>query len=72
MKILKLMKKKSIRLARAFVAAEDGVALTLEGYSFSVIASYPEYGIYVVSVTYPNSSTDMLTVNIATEEVGRG
>lgn len=64
--------EKSIRLARAFVAAEDGVALTLEEYSFSVIASYPEHGIYVVSVTYPNSSTDMLTVNIATEEVGRG
>ena len=64
--------EKAIRLARAYVAEEDGVSLILEGYTFSIGASYPDYGIYVVNVTYPNSSTDMLTVNIATDEVGRG
>lgn len=64
--------EKSIRLARAFISAEDGVDLTLEGYSFSITDSYPDDGIYVVCVTYPNNSTDLLTVDVRNEDVGRG
>lgn len=59
--------EKAIRLAKEFWINEYG---TIEGYSFSI--AHTEQHIYVVCVTDSNTQADYLTVDIQTEDVGRG